>query len=212
MSSLSQILAEHGSLLVLDATGTAQAGFWPAPDVPPVVAREEGDMGVALLRAVQRVCPHLAQPDAFAFAEAPGSILGIRTAATALRVWNALRPRPIYGFNALELAATRAGAPRVWIADARRGHWHVRLPERSVQRLTREELAAVRGDLPLATLSGYRHWEALPAGTTTESYELGELLAGADQLDLFQARPSPDAALSAEPSYAQWTPRIHQAP
>jgi len=212
MSSLSQILAEHGSLLVLDATGTAQAAYWPAPDASPRLAREEGEMGVALFHAVQRVCPKLDEPGAFAFAEAPGSILGIRTAATALRVWTTLRPRPVYGFNALELAAERGGPARAWIADARRGRWHVLVPGQRVRQAARDELETARGAWPLATLAGYRHWEPLPPGTETASYDLGPLLAGAAHANLFQLREQPDAALSAEPSYVQWTPRIHQAP
>lgn len=212
MSSLSQILAAHGSLLVLDATGMAQAAYWPAPAAPPRLAGEEGEMGVALFRAVQRVCPQLDEAGAFAFAEAPGSILGIRTAATALRVWTTLRLRPVYGFHALELAAERGGPAQAWIADARRGRWHVLVPGQPVRRVAREELEAARGAWPLATPAGYRHWEPLPPGTRTEAYELGPLLAGAAHADLFHLRADPDAALSAEPSYVQWTPRIHQVP
>ena len=169
-------------------------------------------MGVALFQAVQRVCPEVDEPGAFAFAEAPGSILGIRTAATALRVWTALRPRPIYAFHALELAALRAGPGRAWIADARRGMWHLLQAGQAVRRVPREELEGARGGLPLATLAGYRHWDPLPPGTTTESYDLAALLTVAPAADLFQLRGSPDAALSAQSSYVQWTPRIHQAP
>ncbi len=212
MSSLSQILAAHGSLLVLDATGTAQAAYWPAKDAGPRTARVEGEMGRALFRAVQQVCPQIAEAGAFAFAESPGSILGIRTAATALRVWTALQPRPVFAFHALALAATREGPERAWIADARRGMWHLLIPGQAARRVAREELKSAAGELPLATLAGYRHWDALPPNTTTESHELGVLLGAAADVDLFELRPAPDAALSAEPSYVQWTPRIHQLP
>jgi len=211
MSSLSQILAEYGSLLVLDSTGTAQAAYWAGPGAMPVTAREEGDIGVALFRAVRQVCPRVDDPGAFAFAEGPGSILGIRTAATALRVWITLRPRPVYAFHALALAATRPGPERTWIADARRGRWHALRAGEPVRQVPREELETA-GGARLATLAGYRHWDALPAGTVTESYDLGALLAAAGTIDLFQLRDSPDAALASEPSYVQWTPRIHQAP
>jgi tRNA threonylcarbamoyladenosine biosynthesis protein TsaB len=212
MASLRQILAESGSLLVLDATGCAQAVYWPDPASAPLVAQPEGEMGRALFQAVRRVCPRLDEPAAFAFAEAPGSILGIRTAAAALRVWTALRPRPVYAYHALELAATRTGATRAWIADARRGRWHLLIPGQPVRCVGSGELAAARGELPLATPAHYRHWEALPAGSAAESYDVGPLLAAAPEADLFQRSDSPDAARFQEPTYLPWTPRIHQMP
>jgi tRNA threonylcarbamoyladenosine biosynthesis protein TsaB len=61
---------------------------------------------------------------------------------------------------------------------------------------------------------GFRHWDALPAGTRLAPYDLATLLAdpAVAGADLFQPTDSPEAFLHAEPAYAKWTPQIHRAP
>jgi tRNA threonylcarbamoyladenosine biosynthesis protein TsaB len=212
MSSLSNLVAAHGSVLVLDTAGSAQAAWAAGPGKPLIAARASGDAGTALFQACRQLGLPPDAAGAFAFCEAPGSVLGIRTAAAAVRTWTALQPRPVYAFNALRLAAACAAQPAAFIADARRGLWHFCIHGQPMRAVRTEELSSARGGLPLATLEGLRHWQALPAGTEVRPYDLAELLRATAHLPVFEPSAAPDAALLAQPTYAHWTARIHQTP
>ena len=55
------------------------------------------------------------------------------------------------------------------------------------------------------------HWDPLPPGTSSASYDLAALFAlpAVAGADLFRESSSPDAFLHQEPAYARWTPHIH---
>ncbi|MDE3084539.1 MAG: peptidase M22, partial [Verrucomicrobiota bacterium] len=152
---------------------------------------------------------------AFAFCEGPGSILGIRTAAMALRVWNVFAPRPTFSFCSLkavayDLAAHRSGETFSVIADARRNTWHrVTVQIGLVGPLRRASPA----ELPslLFMPENFRAWSAPPLATKTASYDLAGLLPRVAEADLFHPVDEPDAFMHEMPSYQTWTPRIHGA-
>jgi len=212
MFSLSQILADHGSLLVLDGSGIAQASWFGSSRGPGHSVRIAEEAGIGIFKAVAAVCPRPGQAGAFAFCEAPGSVLGIRIAAAAIRSWTALRFRPVYSYHALQLAAAADASPRTYLADARRGAWHCLIPGQAVRIVATEDLGIARAGMPFVTLEGYRHWEPLPPETMVQPYDIGALLSASPTADLFSICNSPDAALVARPSYAQWTPHIHRRP
>ena len=145
---------------------------------------------------------------AFAFCEGPGSVLGVRSVAMALRVWQALAPRPIFAYGSLAIVSHAIGQSDVGvIADARRDRWHhYSLHEGLGLRATGE----LSGNLVIP--DGFRHWSALPANVRRVPYLLGELLPRIPDAALFHETDAPDAYLAAEPSYATWTPHIHRAP
>jgi tRNA threonylcarbamoyladenosine biosynthesis protein TsaB len=210
MPSLSQIMKGSVPLLVLDAASErVQVGVLRG-NQPPRWASEKAEAGTGLFACLDTLGADVNEAAGFAFCEGPGSILGIRTVAAAIRTWNAIRPRPTFGYYSLAVAAEALGRDGAsLIADARRGRWH-RL--RRGGPLERVEPAGLGGEL--ATPEGFRHWDPLPEGTSTVSYDLSRLLSLPRVLeaDLFRDAPRPDAFLHQEPDYAKWTPQIHRAP
>ena len=210
MPSLSQILRDHSPLLLIDAaSGTIQAGLLGAGAKPRWASRQE-EAGVGVFECLDDLDVEIDSARAFAFCEGPGSILGIRTAAMAIRMWNVLRSRPVFGYFGLAVVAEAVGRPGAGIiADARRGMWHHLERGGALRRLPAADLAG-----ELLTPEGFRHWSPLPPGTATTPYALSSLLAlpSVAAADLFRETPAPDAFLHQEPSYAKWTPQIHRAP
>jgi tRNA threonylcarbamoyladenosine biosynthesis protein TsaB len=216
MPSLREILAAHAPLLLLDAASTrVQVALFNTQGTARWAAADE-EAGVALFRGIESLGVDLASVRAFAFCEGPGSILGIRTAAMALRTWTALASRPMFAFRSLELVAydlaRRSPAENFSvIADARRGAWHcvkVRAGATgSLRRVPATELAGV-----LFMPENFRTWATQPAETRTTGYDLATLLPRVAEADLFRATEAPDAFLHEDPSYQTWTPRIHSAP
>lgn len=210
MPSLSQILQEHSPLLLIDAASARiQVGLLGAGAPARWSARTE-EAGVGVFECLDELGVEIDSVGAFAFCEGPGSILGIRTSAMALRAWNALRPRPMFAYVGLAVVARAVGRPGVRvIADARRGLWH-HLADGGV--LGRAPASELSGELMMP--EGFRHWEPLPPGTAQAPYDLAGLLAlpAVAGADLFHPTEAPDAFLHQEPSYARWTPQIHRAP
>jgi len=210
MPSLSQILGERSPVLLIDAaSAVVQVGVL-APAREPRWAARAGEAGVAVFECLDLLGAEIGAMRAFAFCEGPGSILGIRTAAMAIRAWRAIEPRPAYAYCALALVARALGRPgAAVVADARRGLWHRIRAGGALERVAAAELS---GDL--VTPEGFRHWEALPPGTATVPYDVAALLAdpAVAGAELFRETESPDAFLHAEPIYAKWVPQIHRAP
>jgi len=212
MPSLNQILAAQAPLLVLDAASARIQAGWLGPEGAGRWETSDEEAGVGVFRCVEALGADLEAVRAFAFCSGPGSILGIRTVAMALRAWEAAAerpaPRPIYAYGSLALLAhvLGEGVPGV-IADARREAWHVYRPGAGLTRASSEAVpaGAVMPD-------GFRHWKPPPAGTGRVPYVLADLLARAAGGDLFEAVTAPDAFLHEEPSYATWTPQLHRAP
>jgi tRNA threonylcarbamoyladenosine biosynthesis protein TsaB len=210
MPSLSQILRDFSPLLLIDAASdSVQAGLLDGARGPRWSRRKE-EAGVGIFQCLDELDADIASVGAFAFCSGPGSILGIRTSAMALRMWTVLKPRPTFSYIALAVVAEAVGRADVAvIADARRGLWHRQVRGGSLERVPAEDLS---GELIMP--EGFRHWDPLPPGATETSYDLASLLAlpAVATADLFREAASPDAFLHAEPSYAKWTPQIHRAP
>ncbi|HKB91419.1 MAG TPA: peptidase M22, partial [Opitutaceae bacterium] len=161
----------------------------------------------------------LSDIDAFIFCEGPGSMLGIRTAAMALRTWSStLKPVPSYAYRSLEVLARqlslREAAPFSLVADARREMWHcvdVAGPTTisSLLRISSGEVKERTGKL--FTPDTFRAWAALPPRAEKISYNISALMAPLSSAPLFREKPEPDAMLHEEPSYKTWVPQVHRA-
>ena len=171
-------------------------------------ARSTSEAGVGVFKCLEELGIQPDEVGAFVFCDGPGSMLGIRTVAMAIRTWHVLKSRPVFSYHSLAIVAHALRRPELTvIADARRDAWHsIRLGS-SLHRLRTIELQGL-----LVTPDGFRHWTALPADVRTVPYELAELLPRIQDADLFSATDAPDAFLHEEPSYVTWTPRIHRAP
>lgn len=166
------------------------------------------EAGVGVFRCIAELGVVPTQVGAYVFCEGPGSILGIRTVAMALRTWRVLAPVPVFAFSSLALVAHTLDRPEAAvIADARRESWHRYRLSEGLQRVPAADLA---GELVMP--ENFRHWSALPAHVQRVPYRLSELLPRALDADLFQATEQPDAFLHEEPSYVTWTPQVHRAP
>ena len=210
MHSLSQILREHSPLLLIDAASERiQAGLLCA-DAGPRWSSRKDEAGVGLFECLDELDVDIGSAAAFAFCEGPGSILGIRSTAMALRMWNVLRARPTFAYLGLAVVAQAVGRREVgMIADARRGMWHCLHMGGPMERFPAADLSG-----ELMTPEGFRHWDPLPEGTATTPYDLAALMAAPSvaAAGLFREAPDPDAFLHQERSYAKWVPQIHRAP
>jgi tRNA threonylcarbamoyladenosine biosynthesis protein TsaB len=210
MPSLSQILAEHSPLLLVDAASARiQVGVLAAGAPPRWSSRQE-EAGVGIFECLDELGDEMDSLRSFAFCEGPGSILGIRTSAMALRVWNVLHARPTFAYIGLAVVACALGRPgTAVIADARRGHWHRLSIGGILERVTASGLSG-----ELVTPEGFRHWGPLPPQTTQAPYDLAAMFAlpGVARADLFRPADSPDAFVHEERSYAKWVPQIHRTP
>jgi tRNA threonylcarbamoyladenosine biosynthesis protein TsaB len=208
MPSLRQLLASHAPLLVIDAASArVQVGIVGADGAARWAVSDE-EAGIGVFRCIGQLQVDVAAVGAFVFCEGPGSILGIRTVAMALRTWNVIAPKPVFSFQSLALVARAPGRADVTvIADARRDSWHVFARGGPLRRVPAAELTG-----PLAMPEHFRHWSPLPAGVERVPYSLETLLPATADADLFRATAAPDAFLHEEPSYAPWAPQIHRPP
>jgi tRNA threonylcarbamoyladenosine biosynthesis protein TsaB len=213
LPTLRQLLAAHPVALLLDAASArTQVGLLtPDPREAQRWVSSDDEAGVALFAGAERLLAEsgrrIADVGAFLCCEGPGSVLGIRTAAMALRTWRVLNPAPVFAYRSLDLVAHALGDPAASvIADARRDSWHV---VRLGAPLRRVPTAELRGGLIMP--EHFRNWTPLPEGVRRTPYDVPELLAALPDADLFRQTDEPDAFLHEEPSYVTWTPQVHQA-
>lgn len=208
MPSFHQLLAAHAPLLVLDAASARVQMGWVRGDGHAAWQASEEESGVGLFQGIDRLGVRLEEAGAFVFCEGPGSVLGIRTTAMAIRTWCALQPRPVFAYTSLALVAHTLGRPKVGvIADARRESWHHFDLEHGLRRLPTAELG-----VEIVMPENFRHWSTPPPNLARVAYDLADLLPRALNLDLFRPITEPDAFLHEEPNYVRWTPQIHRAP
>lgn len=215
MLSLQTILKTHQSVLLLDAASTAVHGGWITRNEEPRWVKIEAEASSGVFRAMRELEISPNEASAFVFCEGPGSILGIRTVATAIRTWTALTPRPVYAYRSLDLTAKSAGQPgQTIICDARRQSWH------AVQTSTDNEFGPLTriptADLPssgLVTPAEFRQWSTSPSQELKSvPYEPDRLTSDLVAIPLLRESPEPDAFLHEDPSYVRWTPAVHRAP
>ena len=210
MPSLRQLIAAHAPLLVLDAASSRVQTGWIVNAEPGGSrwASSDEETGVGLFRSIAALGIDVGEAGAFVFCNGPGSVLGIRTCAMALRTWNVLTPRPVFTYCSLAAAAQALGRSDVSvIADARRELWHHFALGGTLRRVPATELS---GELVMP--ENFRHWSLLPAGLTHVPYALADLLPRVLDANLLAATDAPDAFLHEEPNYVTWTPQIHRAP
>ncbi len=129
------------------------------------------------------------QLDGYIYVEGPGSVLGLRVAAMAIRAWqtdDAARPsgkaRPVWACGSLPLAAALALAggtspPFAIFTEARQGHWHLLEVSPTVARQAAFAGAREVGenelpDGPLFHLPARKAWHKAPPHARTISTSL----------------------------------------
>ncbi len=220
MPSFAQLLAAHGSILVFDAASQrVQIGLLRAGQ-PALWEHTDDEAGRGLFSGTETVLAKagvsLDDIATFAFCEGPGSMLGTRTIAMALRTWLVLKPRPVFTYQSLALAASaewrRSPRPFAVIADARRESWHVQ-PVAADGRLG-TTLRLPTPELPAGELlmpDGFRIWSKPPAILGACSYDLAALTAAVPDAELCRAVELPDALQHEAPDYKKWSAQPHSA-
>jgi len=219
MATFAQLLAHHRGILVLDAASqSTQTGLLRA-NAPGIWHRTPEEAGNGIFAGTAAVLKEagltLGDIDAFAYCEGPGSMLGTRTIAMALRTWQVLLPRPAYAFQSLAVAARTEWTqkPRAFtvIADARRDTWHVQSVRADGSLAPLQRVPAA--DLPageLVTPENFRAWAALPRPAATVSYDLAKLFPALGDGD-FHISEAPDAFQHEAPAYKKWSAQVHSA-
>jgi len=222
MPSLTQLLGDHGRLLVLDAASTCtQVGILSAT-APALWHQAPEEAGTAIFMGTESLLERsgctLSDIHAFVFCAGPGSMLGTRTIAMALRTWQVIAPRPIYTYQSLAIAARYAWAQMPGrsfgvIADARRDTWHYQPISATGNLPPLQRLPA--SALPLGewlTPENFRAWALPPHPAATCSYDLAKIFPALGDGDYFTATAAPDAFQHEAPVYKKWSAQIHQTP
>jgi tRNA threonylcarbamoyladenosine biosynthesis protein TsaB len=226
MASLNSLLAAHGVVLLIDSSAARVNVGLLRREAGAAWRQSPREAGIAIFEGVDGVLAEAGigvhDLGAFVFCEGPGSTLGIRTAAMALRTWQVAGPavRPAYAYRSLELVAhdlqsAEVRLPFAVIADARRNAWHfVAAADGQVigplQRVPRATVADFPGELYMP--ADFRAWAAPPRPARSIPYPVPQLWQRQGDADLLRPAPQPDAFLHEESTYAAWTPQIHRAP
>jgi tRNA threonylcarbamoyladenosine biosynthesis protein TsaB len=208
MPTLRTLLTEHAPVLVLDAASAVIHVGWlnSISDMQWSSSTEES--GIGIFRCLEDLKRPVSEARSFVYCDGPGSILGIRTVAMAIRAWTSAQPRAVFAFHSLELVARFQGNPALTvIADGRRDLWHCASKNTGLKRVPTSDLG---GELALP--DGFRTWSALPPNLSVVPYDLPTMFSQSLDFAGFTATESPDAFLHEEPAYATWTPRVHRAP
>ena len=219
MASLSQLLTQHRSLLVFDAASMqVQVGLLRF-DTPALWRTSADEAGRGIFVCSQDLLSgariKLDEIEAFVFCEGPGSMLGIRTVAMAIRTWQILKPRAAYSYQSLAVAAHwewLQGGQREFtvIADARRETWHCQPISADGRRAALQRIpAAGLPDGEWVTPENFRAWATPPRAAEPCSYDLAKVFSGLGDGDFFHAVDAPDAFQHEAPDYKKWPARIH---
>ncbi|MDI1335044.1 MAG: peptidase M22 [Lacunisphaera sp.] len=220
MPSLTQLLASHGTVLVLDAASTCVQVGLLRPGAPAAWRQTNEEAGTGIFSGTESVLKEagrkLEDVGAFVFCEGPGSMLGTRTIAMALRTWQVLTPRPAFAYQSLALAGRLAWtlAPRGFtvIADARRATWHVQSVGADGALASLQRVAA--GEVPageLLTPENFRAWAPPPRPAAPCSYDLAKILPALGDGNFFRSVEAPDAFQHEAPEYKKWSAQVHSA-
>lgn len=215
------ITSGPGDWLVVDAAWPKAAlGVWNTGAWKSFVVTEgpvTGAFFAAVEKALSEAGTNLSSLSGYIFAEGPGSVLGLRTAAMALRAWNAApgaKAKPVLACNSLALASALVEAEgfgkATVFAASRRDRWNAWIPGDFVWReCDGVELAASPAPhlrLPARDFSP----PPVPAETFDPTPALGRHPEIFLKVGLLAQTDAPDAANLAN-QYATWAGGRHRA-
>ncbi len=212
---MSKPLPSGGPILVLDAACPGVfAGLWQ--DSAWLVSRSVKTPALDSLFGLVEECldatdTHLEELAGFAYDEGPGSVLGIRVTAMALRIWRAmpaLKSKPVFAYRSLELLAAqladdRAGENFVILADYRKDAW---ITLRSGGDIAVVADADISPELPLYYLRQRKAWRSPPERAVEVTLDLSadaQLLCDEKQL---RAVEQPGVYTVKPVEYKRWQP------
>lgn len=207
MSTLREICSQTPVVVLDAASALVQVGVFDA-EGPARWRTSTDESGIGVFQCLEQLRIDPLRVASWVYCEGPGSVLGVRTVAMALRTWVTLEPRPVYAYASLAVVAhAQRRCDLGVITDARRDTWHHFSVEGGLRRVATPDLI---GDLVMP--EGFRQWSILPTSPARVSYCLSELLPKVWDIDFLHLSDAPDAFLHEEPSYVTWSPKIHRAP
>lgn len=213
------LTGREGSYLLLDAshpriqTGILHKGEWSAWEEH--TAEAEQSLFCSAENCLKESGLTLQGLAGFLFCEGPGSVLGTRIVAMAIRTWRILAtpsPPPVYAYQSLGLLAHFLLAegeipPFGVISDARRNHWNLQEVDRSGQllalrRISSEELE----NFPAALWKPEERHVSQPLPETVKriDYSLRACAPLFFEDPLLQQTEEPTPLLLQAPSYTKW--------
>jgi tRNA threonylcarbamoyladenosine biosynthesis protein TsaB len=187
--------------------------------------QKDGETGSVLFETVKQLlfeC-RLSLQDirSFAYCEGPGSTLGIRINAMALRTWNQLTeiPRPIYAYRSLGAAAVlrKQNDPGAEIfavlSDLRKDFWNGLKVDSNkapgtIGTVTAKELESWPGQRFF--IQQRIHSPGLPKGAAPLDYHLESMPAAKAFPELLRPVDQPTVFQTTQTTFKQWTPSRHR--
>ena len=117
MQTFAEVTAAAPAVLIDCASAVIQVGEL-TPSGESRWARSEAEAGLGLFACLKELSIAPERVEAWIFCTGPGSILGIRTAAMALRTWGVLRTAPIHAYLSLALVAQLPGVHELALGSA----------------------------------------------------------------------------------------------
>jgi tRNA threonylcarbamoyladenosine biosynthesis protein TsaB len=207
MPTLREALA-HGGVVCLDAASARIQVGRLGVDGTGTWKDSEEEAGIGVFDCLRRLEVSPREVSTWIYCDGPGSVLGIRTVAAALRSWQVLANPAVFSYCSLALVAHTLPDPEVGvIADARRESWHHYQVGQGLRRVVGSSLTG-----RLVMPEGFRSWNNHPPPFARVPYDLAQLMPRALDAPLLRVSDEPDAFLHEEPSYVTWTPQIHRGP
>ena len=152
----------------------------------------------------------------FLYCEGPGSVLGIRISAMALRTWQsslAGGARPVYAYQSLRVSASLlkskdSDLSGLVLAPSRMGRWNVLelSGNAEIREIDDAALLKLTGDLYFLDQRGTTE---VPVKTLPAPYDLENVPELFTQHNSICLKDQPDAWLPETPEYKKWEPARH---
>ena len=207
--------------LLVDASSQVQVGIPDSKDWLSLVREEKPaleSLFVAIPKSLEEIDDSISAIDAILFCEGPGSTLGLRVAATAVKtILRENEPSPtLFTYNALDLAAIMSNdLSRPILAPFRKGKRLLRSPISnsaigSIEVL--EEPISESLSKEALHLPSLRSWETLPEGLDVLDYDISHIAGLAGIAPILRPAEIPEVFTPLPAEFRKWKPTRDLSP
>lgn len=207
--------------LLVDASSQVQVGIPDSKDWLSLVREEKPaleSLFVAIPKSLEEIDAPISAIDAILFCEGPGSTLGLRVAATAVKtILRENEPSPtLFTYNALDLAAIICNDfSRPILAPFRKGKRLLRSPISnsaigSIEVL--EEPISESLSKEALHLPSLRSWETLPKGLDVLDYDISHIAGLAGIAPILRPAEIPEVFTPLPAEFRKWKPARDLSP